>query len=684
MIRCVINIGLLLLFYLIVPGQLNAQNGEVPANDTLSKRVQEVIITAPIVIHSLQKWPGSVTVLDSLQLQAGNAYQVSELMNTVPGVLMQQGTLSTNRITIRGIGSRTPYNSNRIKAYWGEMPLTDGDGVTSIEDIGLNDIQQIQVLKGPASALYGAGLGGVILLNPWVSPEVAYTLKANSEAGSYRTFSNQVDLQLKHPKGKTWLVANALNTDGYRENSHYQRYNVTLKGKYQVGRQYWYFLYNYRYLDGQIPSSLDSIDFENDPQKAAEGWKAIGGYERSGRHLIQVGLRSPLNAHLIHELTVFGSSTALDELRPFNRLDESKVALGLRDKVRYSSRALRAEVGIEGMVEHNQLSLLGVKASDLGELLHQSKIKRSYINLFALVEGTIQSKLMLQAAINVNGTVYKAKEESPATAETVHTYPVVVSPRLGINYRLSALSNLYASAGHGFSAPSVEEAQMPDGTFNAHIKPEEGVSVEAGYRYLSSNEKTFAEVTLYWMQMKNLLVTKRESEDIFYGLNAGKTNHTGMEASLRHRIDVNWANSSIDLSMSYFQSINTFDEFIDDGNDYSDRHLPGIPTFNGSLNAQFNVANYHLRISYKQTGDQYLTDDNTRKQEGFSKVDAKISRDFTVGSYHSSLYLGANNLLDTHYASMVLINAPSFGNQLPRYYYPGLPFNVYGGVSIRF
>ena len=679
-------IGLFLWVSYIAVAQENrvVQKGEVGIPDTIDKAISEITVRAPIRISSVQKWPGSVTVLDSLRLQTGKAYQVSELMNTIPGVLMQQGTLSTNRITIRGIGSRTPYNSNRIKAYWGEMPLTDGDGVTSIEDIGLNDIQQIQVLKGPASALYGAGLGGVILLNPWESTKASYTLKANSEAGSYRTFSNQLNLQLKHPKGKTWLVANSLNTNGYRENSHFQRYNVTLKGKYQTGRHYWYYLYNYRYMDGQIPSSLDSIDFENKPQKAADTWQAIGGYERSSRHLIQVGLRSPLNAHLIHDLTVFGGSTALDELRPFNRLDESKVAWGLRDKVTYSSQILRAEVGIEGMLEHNQISLMGVKASNHGELLHQSKITRSYLNFFGLVEYTIKSKLILQAAITVNETVYKAQEEYPASTETEHHYPVVVSPRLGFNYRLSAVSNFYASAGHGFSTPSVEEAQMPDGSFNAHIKPEEGVNVEVGYRFSSTSQKTHADVTFYRMQMKNLLVTKRESEEIFYGINAGKTNHTGIEAYLRQHIDFNWTNSSVDLSLSYFQSINTFDEFIDDGNDYHGCHLPGIPAFNGSFNVQFNISDYHLWISYKLAGGQYLTDDNSRKQEGFSKADAKISRDFTVGSFHGSLYLGANNLFDTHYASMVLINAPSFGNQLPRYYYPGLPFNVYGGVSIRF
>jgi iron complex outermembrane receptor protein len=48
------------------------------------------------------------------------------------------------------------------------------------------------------------------------------------------------------------------------------------------------------------------------------------------------------------------------------------------------------------------------------------------------------------------------------------------------------------------------------------------------------------------------------------------------------------------------------------------------------------------------------------------------------------LYFGINNLFDTTYASMILINAGSFGGSQPRYYYPGLPRNIFGGVKINY
>jgi len=90
---------------------------------------------------------------------------VPQILNTVPGLVMHSGAYNTNRITIRGIGSRNLFGTAKIKAYLNDIPLTNGVGETSLEDIDLSLIQDIKVVKGPTSSLYGAGLGGMIHLN---------------------------------------------------------------------------------------------------------------------------------------------------------------------------------------------------------------------------------------------------------------------------------------------------------------------------------------------------------------------------------------------------------------------------------------------------------------------------------------------------------------------------------------
>src|SRR5690606_34259760 len=128
--------------------------------------IDEVTVTSFRTPYNLMNIPAPVNLVLPVQLEQGSSLTPVEALNQVPGVLMHSATLSTNRLTIRGIGTRTPYASNKIKAYYGEIPLTGGDGETTLEDLENPGIQRIEIIKGPSSSLYGAGLGGTILFHP--------------------------------------------------------------------------------------------------------------------------------------------------------------------------------------------------------------------------------------------------------------------------------------------------------------------------------------------------------------------------------------------------------------------------------------------------------------------------------------------------------------------------------------
>ncbi|MGQ1783518.1 TonB-dependent receptor [Saccharicrinis sp. GN24d3] len=642
--------------------------------------IQEITVQAPIQVKSEAQWPGAYAKLNNLQLQSGNAYNVKEQLNKVPGVMMQQGTMNTNRITIRGIGSRTPYETNRIKAYWGEMPLTDGDGATSIEDIGLNDISSLEVLKGPSSALFGAGMGGVILLNPFMSDQVP-PLNVKSELGSFRTSSQHAQMNWRTAdSGYLSIVGGALISDGYRDNSEYKRYNFTFKGQQKLGIHQLAFLYNYRYLNGGIPSSLDSIDFKDNPKKAADSWNDIGGFEESPRHLMSLGVLSPLGNKWVNSFTLFGKISSLEELRPFNRLDEERNAIGFREKLKFGHSWFKGQLGTEMMREHNSVSLFSVRGDNTGQPLSDAEHRRYHYNIFALMEMNPVPRLVAQVAFNYNQTGYRT-EESGKTRR--HDYDPVFSPRLGLNYQISERIHAFAAIGHGFSAPSMEEAQWPDGSFNPDIRPEEGMNYELGFRWQDASRRMKAEVTAYYMKMNNLLVTERDVEDQFYGKNAGETSHQGLESSLGWAVMNTEQAGSLNLSLSFFASANQFEDFVDDGTDFRGNHLPGIPdaNFTGELAGSWRGFHYHLNHQYQ--GSQYLNDANTKQYAAYHKTNIKVSLDIHLKKLKANIYLGADNIFDTHYASMVVINAQAFGSNLPRYYYPGLPFNVFGGINVN-
>jgi iron complex outermembrane receptor protein len=235
--------------------------------------------------------------------------------------------------------------------------------------------------------------------------------------------------------------------------------------------------------------------------------------------------------------------------------------------------------------------------------------------------------------------------------------------------------------------PSPEETLLPAGDVNPDIKPEQGMQYETGARFNLFEKAVEAEVTLYWIELNNLLVTKRITEDIFTGMNAGKTRHQGLELLLRNRIfDYSSFPGTLKSTFSYTFSENRFVDFTDDGNSFNGNDLPGIPDQYAQLQLSWNPFNKLKVLAHLQyTGNQYINDANTLKYEDYFLVSLKAATQFQIkkaGIFN--IYAGVNNLTNTHYASMLLVNALGFGNSEPRYYYPGLPRHFYAGVEMRF
>ncbi len=644
--------------------------------------LEAVIVEAYQVQGRLLNIPGSLSVLTNERISLSDGTNLAATLNTLPGVTMQSGTYATNRIVIRGMGSRTPYNTNRIKSYLNDIPLTTSDGVSTPEEIDLQSLGRLELVKGPSSALYGSGLGGSINLYTPVKTDNEGNI--STQYGSYNTGKALLSENIHSGKADILGSLSHLQSDGYRENNYYKRTSLLTTASWKQQRWSVMLTLLLNGVNGGIPSSIGKTMLENNPKAAAPNWKAIGGYKKYFKGVSGITLTNKLSKKLTNRLTIFGRGNDSYEKRPFNNLDDLSLSAGLRNKLSLHNLKTDWILGTEWIAEQYAWNL-----DKNNILLNKNRENLNQLTVFAMMYYRPNPKLNISLAAALNHFTYRLTDLflSNGDQSGKRKFPLIASPRIGINYSHNEFWAIYASAGRGFSIPSPEETLLPEGDVNPNLKPEQGFQYEIGSR-LNLFDKSFAlDGTIYWIELKNLLVTKRVTEDIFTGINAGKTRHQGFELLLHNRL-MAYHNFPGELTsvFSYSRSLNRFIDFTDDSIKYDGKYLPGIP--DQSMNLQFTWEPFKILeivINLNYTGNQYLNDGNSLKYHGYTFGNIKMTTHIKMKSAGTfDLYAGINNITNTRYASMLIVNAQGFNNSEPRYYYPGLPRNGYAGIKYLF
>lgn len=630
----------------------------------------------------------------SIQVPEMDLQQVlnnAEIINFAPGVFMASGTYNTNRLVIRGIGSRTPYGSNRIRAYLDDIPLTSGDGISTVEDIDAFSINSIDIVKGPSSALYGSGLGGIVKINGRYPETQGFSLSQRNEMGSFSTWKNTVSLAYKQNRFAFMSGYSRSSSTGFRENSQFKRNNIFLNARYFAKRSNIIATLHIIDLYSQIPSSLNLSDFTSAPGKAAGNWLAAEGFEEYLKGFAGISISSVLSKKLQNHLALYSKFGDPYERRPFNVLDERSFSYGFRESLRYRTNRIKISTGVEYYRDHYTWQIYETLDQGHGLLQSDNKEKRQYLNTFFYAQWKPGNKLLVDGGLNINILNYQLEaifSLDSADNTGSYNYQPVLSPRIGLNYEYLPRHFLYTSIGHGFSAPSLEETLLPEGSVNLELKPESGWNMEIGSRGYLFSEKFLYNLSAYAIYLQNLLVTERLEEDIFTGVNAGTVLNTGLEFLGTYDVLKAIPESKYNLRMicGFTASDNKFLDFIDNGISYNDKQLPGIPStiLHTSIIATAGEFNTHLQ--YRYTGRQWMDDGNTLSYNQYQVVNFQLGwkHQFKSNSFGIELTAGVKNLFNTAYASMILVNAPSFGGSLPRYYYPGMPRQLHAGIAIRY
>ena len=357
--------------------------------------LNEIIINANHIPTTLKKSVSTTNIITKKNIELGNDINISQVLNRIPGVFMQNGVLNTNRLTIRGIGSRNLFGTSKIRAYFKDIPLTNGSGETNIEDFELNTISQINITKGATSSAFGAGLGGTIQLTPINGYLNQTNINSEITFGSFGLFKSTLNFNHGTSKNSFRGIYSNTNSDGFRDNNDYNRKTFTLTSDHFINdKNELTFLGSYIDLKAFIPSSVNQDKFDNNPQSAAFTWSQSQGFEDSQRGIFGLSWNHTYNSRLNQITSVFNSFRNGYEPRPFNILDENTFAFGIRSRLlgdfQIFEKPLKYTIGGEYFKDNYQSQTFQNLYQDFpvgtgsvqGIKLSNFKQDRNYFNLF--------------------------------------------------------------------------------------------------------------------------------------------------------------------------------------------------------------------------------------------------------------------------------------------------------------
>lgn len=217
------------------------------AEEKSVRQIDEVIVTARRRDEMAQDVPISMTVMTEDFIAKNNIEHIEDIGTKVPSLRVTQagGSLNEPVITLRGQrqGEAAFNQDPAAPIYFNEIVISPNQG----GNLGLYDLEGLQVLKGPQGTLFGRNsTGGAVMITP-KRPGYKLGGYAELQAGDYdlRGFEGAIDIPLAE-KLTTRISAHKLDRDGYQENIA----NNALHGK--------------RYRDEHSQGVRLAINFEDD------------------------------------------------------------------------------------------------------------------------------------------------------------------------------------------------------------------------------------------------------------------------------------------------------------------------------------------------------------------------------------------------------------------------------------
>lgn len=650
--------------------------------------VEEVVVSARRVPQPLNEVAGSISVVEAGDIQDGRAtISLDESLNRVPGVFVQNsGNFAQDtRVQIRGFGTRAAFGVREVRVLLDGLPETLPDGQTQLDEIDLDAIERIEVVRGASGALYGNASGGVIQLFT-ADPPPGPTARTRLEGGSFGLNKYTIQTGTSDRHASFNVHASQLQLDGYR--NHSESRVTTINGKLELAK-----LEHTRIttlIDGvdspkaDDPGALTRAETKADPQAANPANVRFDAGERvqQGRVGWLIDHDNGANRMVVYGYLLYRDfenslSFASGGIVTFNRFSPGGGARYSRD-FSLLGLAQTTNAGVDVQWQDDNRRRYDNDLGERGPLNLDQREQVLGVGPYLLHVIDLTDQVELSAGARYDRVRYDVDVHYDATGNdnSGSTSFDKWSPTASLRYSPRTWLTWFADVGTTFQVPTTTELAVADRAgLDTRLKPQTAISYETGAR-LEHGPDVTGGLSTFFIDIDDELIPYESAPGRTEFRNAGKSRRYGVEVDWQAQLlqPLRWSGAFTWIDARYRDyKLSDLPEANFDGNDE-----PGIPPWQLYLELLYRHRSGAFAGLEGFVVENYFVDDaNTAKSRSYQLLNLRLGWELNWRQLELSPFIAVNNLTNCFYDGTVRINARG-----GRYYEPAPGLNLVGGINL--
>jgi len=654
----------------------------------------------------------SIGMLTPVDFHRNSGLSLESSLNLVPGVLMQsRSTFGGQRISIRGYGNNTNFNGQGVQVLLNNIPVTDATGTTILDDIDFATLGKVEVIKGPASSLYGSGIAGVVNLYT-LKPQPNQTRFVEENTfGSYGLWRNNTRIETAGEHSALVFNYGRQQSTGFRDHSASHKDYAQLSSDFFVSDRSTISTYfAYASSHEELAGEMDSARFYgrqkwSDPAYLVNNSKVDIESFRGG-----VTSDYKIDEHFSDLSTVYVSGYTLNSPFAHGLTDNQAFTFGGRTGFVYTSGAGTGEKihGIFGAQFQKTLAFnksYNLNNNVIGAIRGDLQNASMSYSVFTEWKFALPSQVLLTAGGSLNFTEFGITDMIPTggghfNGSGDRSFPAVFTPRVALLKKFNDAFSVYADVSRGYTPPTTSNTVIAAiGKVNTGLRPEYGMQYEIGTKGDVFGRRLSYQLALFDLDVHNKFVPQTVPAagglpQYTYYLNAGRQEDLGAELTLSYLVvdDRSSAITQLRPWLSYAWSDFKYKDFKSNHNydsttvDYSNKKVAGVAGSVLNLGVDLQTKpGFYVYLSYRYNGAVPYTFDNLHSAKSYSLLSGKIGYRSVLGAHLSvDGYVGSDNLTGSTYYTFLFYSGNLAGTTDPHFL--PMPYNatVYGGVKLAY